>query len=189
MSCDDDHSKGLATESPDRWISISDGNESHVGDNRHFNSTTLHLRVLSTLDFTQQSHHANSRRYQPSQERRGQPRSELCLWQRSQQTSIMAVQFDGGVVIGADSRTTTGSYIVSDRYDVTHLRPTESLISSRISMTGSIVVVRDPQPTRKPSPTPCTSIARFTLPSTATLRLLQLSRHCSRGCATRTRIN
>lgn len=27
-------------------------------------------------------------------------------------TSIMAVQFDGGVVIGADSRTTTGSYIV-----------------------------------------------------------------------------
>lgn len=24
----------------------------------------------------------------------------------------MAVQFDGGVVIGADSRTTTGSYIV-----------------------------------------------------------------------------
>jgi 20S proteasome alpha/beta subunit len=30
------------------------------------------------------------------------------------QTSIMAVQFEGGVVIGADSRTTTGSYIVSD---------------------------------------------------------------------------
>jgi hypothetical protein len=29
------------------------------------------------------------------------------------QTSIMAVQFEGGVVIGADSRTTTGSYIVS----------------------------------------------------------------------------
>lgn len=28
------------------------------------------------------------------------------------QTSIMAVQFDNGVVIGADSRTTTGSYIV-----------------------------------------------------------------------------
>ena len=25
----------------------------------------------------------------------------------------MAVQFEGGVVIGADSRTTTGSYIVS----------------------------------------------------------------------------
>ena len=30
----------------------------------------------------------------------------------SRKTSIMAVQFDGGVVIGADSRTTTGSYIV-----------------------------------------------------------------------------
>ena len=29
------------------------------------------------------------------------------------QTSIMAVQFKDGVVIGADSRTTTGSYIVS----------------------------------------------------------------------------
>lgn len=29
------------------------------------------------------------------------------------QTSIMAVAFEGGVVIGADSRTTTGSYIVS----------------------------------------------------------------------------
>jgi hypothetical protein len=28
------------------------------------------------------------------------------------QTSIMAVQFDGGVIVGADSRTTTGSYIV-----------------------------------------------------------------------------
>lgn len=29
-------------------------------------------------------------------------------------TSIMAVQFKDGVVIGADSRTTTGSYIVRD---------------------------------------------------------------------------
>lgn len=28
-------------------------------------------------------------------------------------TSIMAVAFEGGVVIGADSRTTSGSYIVS----------------------------------------------------------------------------
>lgn len=32
---------------------------------------------------------------------------------RRLQTSIMAVAFKGGVVIGADSRTTTGSYIVS----------------------------------------------------------------------------
>ncbi|XP_048339024.1 proteasome subunit beta type-6-like [Sphaerodactylus townsendi] len=28
-------------------------------------------------------------------------------------TTIMAVEFDGGVVIGADSRTTTGSYIAN----------------------------------------------------------------------------
>jgi 20S proteasome subunit beta 1 len=31
-------------------------------------------------------------------------------------TSIMAVQFRDGVVIGADSRTTTGSYIVWNRF-------------------------------------------------------------------------
>lgn len=34
------------------------------------------------------------------------------LFHACPQTSIMAVQFDKGVVIGADSRTTTGSYIV-----------------------------------------------------------------------------
>ncbi|KAF9509865.1 hypothetical protein BS47DRAFT_1348679 [Hydnum rufescens UP504] len=40
-------------------------------------------------------------------------------------TSIMAVQFDGGVVIGADSRTTTGSYIanrVTDKLTYVHDR-------------------------------------------------------------------
>ena len=34
------------------------------------------------------------------------------------QTTIMAVEYDGGVVMGADSRTSTGSYIanrVSDK--------------------------------------------------------------------------
>jgi 20S proteasome alpha/beta subunit len=31
------------------------------------------------------------------------------------QTSIMAVAYDGGVIMGADSRTTMGSYIVSGR--------------------------------------------------------------------------
>lgn len=37
-------------------------------------------------------------------------------------TSIMAVQFDGGVVIGADSRTTTGSYIANRVTDkLTHI--------------------------------------------------------------------
>jgi len=38
-------------------------------------------------------------------------------------TSIMAVEFDGGVVLGADSRTTTGSYIanrVSDKITPVH---------------------------------------------------------------------
>ncbi|KAI9294582.1 proteasome subunit beta type-6 [Neoconidiobolus thromboides FSU 785] len=38
-------------------------------------------------------------------------------------TTIMAVQFDGGVVIGADSRTTTGSYIanrVTDKLTMVH---------------------------------------------------------------------
>lgn len=29
------------------------------------------------------------------------------------QTTIMAVEFDGGVIIGADSRTTTGAYIAN----------------------------------------------------------------------------
>lgn len=40
-------------------------------------------------------------------------------------TSIMAVAFDGGVVVGADSRTTTGSYIanrVSDKLTPVHER-------------------------------------------------------------------
>ncbi|KAI0053094.1 20S proteasome subunit [Auriscalpium vulgare] len=37
-------------------------------------------------------------------------------------TSIMAVQFDGGVVVGADSRTTTGSYIANRVTDkLTHV--------------------------------------------------------------------
>ncbi|KAI0033777.1 nucleophile aminohydrolase [Vararia minispora EC-137] len=40
-------------------------------------------------------------------------------------TSIMAVQFEGGVVVGADSRTTTGSYIanrVTDKLTYVHDR-------------------------------------------------------------------
>ena len=38
-------------------------------------------------------------------------------------TSIMAVEFDGGVVLGADSRTTTGKYIanrISDKLTAVH---------------------------------------------------------------------
>ncbi|NXK15621.1 PSB6 protein, partial [Herpetotheres cachinnans] len=40
-------------------------------------------------------------------------------------TTIMAVEFDGGVVIGADSRTTTGSYVanrVTDKLTPVHDR-------------------------------------------------------------------
>ncbi|XP_027767043.1 proteasome subunit beta type-6-like, partial [Empidonax traillii] len=40
-------------------------------------------------------------------------------------TTIMAVEFDGGVVIGADSRTTTGSYVanrVTDKLTPVHER-------------------------------------------------------------------
>ncbi|NXV98035.1 PSB6 protein, partial [Calonectris borealis] len=43
----------------------------------------------------------------------------------SPQTTIMAVEFDGGVVIGADSRTTTGSYVanrVTDKLTPVHDR-------------------------------------------------------------------
>ncbi|NWX65883.1 PSB6 protein, partial [Promerops cafer] len=43
----------------------------------------------------------------------------------SPQTTIMAVEFDGGVVIGADSRTTTGAYIanrVTDKLTPVHER-------------------------------------------------------------------
>lgn len=34
--------------------------------------------------------------------------NEVTLWCFRPQTTIMAVEFDGGVVMGADSRTTTG---------------------------------------------------------------------------------
>lgn len=44
---------------------------------------------------------------------------------RYTQTSIMAVAFNGGVVVGADSRTTTGAYIanrVTDKLTYLHER-------------------------------------------------------------------
>uniref|UniRef100_A0A668T0X1 Proteasome subunit beta n=1 Tax=Oreochromis aureus TaxID=47969 RepID=A0A668T0X1_OREAU len=37
----------------------------------------------------------------------------VCLFVVMCQTTIMAVEYDGGVVIGADSRTTTGAYIAN----------------------------------------------------------------------------
>uniref|UniRef100_A0A3P8V3K0 Proteasome subunit beta n=1 Tax=Cynoglossus semilaevis TaxID=244447 RepID=A0A3P8V3K0_CYNSE len=49
--------------------------------------------------------------------------SNICL--ASLQTTIMAVEYDGGVVIGADSRTTTGAYIanrVTDKLTKIHDR-------------------------------------------------------------------
>jgi 20S proteasome alpha/beta subunit len=48
----------------------------------------------------------------------------VCVCARVQ-TTIMAVQFDGGVVLGADSRTSTGAYVanrVSDKLTVVHDR-------------------------------------------------------------------
>lgn len=40
------------------------------------------------------------------------PRSLSHSFERTQ-TTIMAIEFDGGVVIGADSRTTTGAYVAN----------------------------------------------------------------------------
>ncbi|XP_072175286.1 proteasome subunit beta type-6-like [Diadema setosum] len=54
--------------------------------------------------------------------------SQIPEWLRSEHltgTTIMAVEFDGGVVIGADSRTTTGSYVanrVTDKLTKVHDR-------------------------------------------------------------------
>lgn len=45
-------------------------------------------------------------------------RNKLSLAPMPMQTTIMAVEYDGGVVMGADSRTSTGSYVanrVSDK--------------------------------------------------------------------------
>lgn len=84
----------------------------------------------------------------------------------------MAVTFNGGVVLGADSRTTMGSYIVrplhtgilqwqgaSQAYhsalsflDCSH-RPTESQTSSPTFMTAFTAAAREVLQTRKPWPT------------------------------------
>ncbi len=46
------------------------------------------------------------------------------------QTTIMAVTFDGGVVLGADSRTSTGNYIANRVTDkLTQLTDNVSIIS------------------------------------------------------------
>ena len=49
--------------------------------------------------------------------------ADLLLRAPSSQTTIMAVEYDGGVVMGADSRTSTGSYVanrVSDKITYVH---------------------------------------------------------------------
>lgn len=74
----------------------------------------------------------------------------------------MAVQFDGGVVIGADTRTTTGAYIVSaliPRYNVSH---TPCMVFSvvngfswpRIHWRFDIPPLGEPSPTLPVSPIP-----------------------------------
>lgn len=60
----------------------------------------------------------------------------------SRQTSIMAVAFDGGVVLGADSRTTTGTYIanrVSDK--ITPM--TESIFCCRSGSAADTQAISD----------------------------------------------
>ncbi|XP_072035789.1 proteasome subunit beta type-6-like isoform X1 [Amphiura filiformis] len=57
-----------------------------------------------------------------------QANSQLPEWMKHEEltgTTIMAVEFDGGVIIGADSRTTTGAYIanrVTDKLTKVHDR-------------------------------------------------------------------
>ena len=53
-------------------------------------------------------------------------------------TSIMAVQFKGGVIVGADSRTTTGSYIVST--DISLVRQCVYLQNTGQSCNGQVNV-------------------------------------------------
>lgn len=112
-----------------------------------------------------------------------------------EQTSIMAVQFDGGVVIGADSRTTTGSYIVRLTFRRLSLqtnlanRLTALPTNSPTSTTASTAADRAQPPTPRPSPTSSTSTLKSTPPFTVLLRLSQLLQRCSRSCVTRIKIN
>lgn len=64
----------------------------------------------------------------------GVSRLQLAKYGADLQTSIMAVTFDGGVVLGADSRTTSGSYIVSQLYSPPFIITTLSLILFSIIM-------------------------------------------------------
>ena len=56
------------------------------------------------------------------------------------QTTIMAAAFDGGVVMGADSRTSTGSYVANRTTD--KITP----LAERIYICRSVVLHRSPWP-------------------------------------------
>ncbi|KAK2588415.1 hypothetical protein KPH14_004416 [Odynerus spinipes] len=66
-------------------------------------------------------------------------------WLRSEQstgTSIMAVEFDGGVVIGADSRATTGAYI-SNRFADKLTRVTDYIYCCRSGSAADTQAIAD----------------------------------------------
>lgn len=94
----------------------------------------------------------------------------------------MAVQFEGGVVIGADSRTTTGSYIVpfftalSSAYfdDNSSLRPIASPINLHMFMTAFIVVAQVQLQTPRLWQTSSTIISRCLRPSPSFLLVFRL---------------
>ena len=58
-----------------------------------------------------------------------------------EQTTIMAVEYDGGVVMGADSRTSTGSYVanrVSDKITYVHDKVPYNHCCPRESFLGDV---------------------------------------------------
>lgn len=81
-------------------------------DINHLKKGEVNLGVSSCAPRTPHRHFCNTFSY----------RSCSSQLTPSSQTSIMAVQFNGGVVIGADTRTTTGSYIVSSALTMTRLK-------------------------------------------------------------------
>ena len=75
----------------------------------HFSSQLSHLGLFQSRLFDTKSH-------REEEDGSHQPEAIAPDWENrevSTGTAIMAVQFDGGMVLGADSRTTTGSYIAN----------------------------------------------------------------------------
>ena len=91
--------------------------------------TLAQLWLLSCLLTIRQSVFARTQSHVPSQSYK---MTDIWNWAEKEirrkgevdsGTSIMAVEFDGGVIIGADSRTSTGSYVanrVSDKLTEVH---------------------------------------------------------------------